>query len=178
MKALTSAVLSLLVLCCLAACGGDDVADDPKLSEEGKEVVQAVGGPFDAAEFRKFLKVLPEIPGLTAQNAGDGSGAGMSAAVKDAIKAQGWDENRFLYIYGHAMVMANYEQMQGMTAQLQDQFKDLPEDQRKVMEQMMAQQVGGQVDAFKAKVDEQVPASEQAIILDHMDALMTTMGMR
>ncbi|EGB15885.1 hypothetical protein DND132_2682 [Pseudodesulfovibrio mercurii] len=177
MRALTSALLSLLVLCCLAACG-NDVADDPKLSEEGKEVVQAVGGPFDAAEFKKFLKVLPEIPGLTAQNAGDGSGVGMSAAVKSAIASHGWDENRFLYIYGHAMVMANYEQMQGMTAQLQDQFKDLPEDQRKAMEQMMSQQVGGQVDAFKAEVDKQVPASEQAVIRDNMDALMTAVGMR
>ncbi|MGE4423975.1 MAG: hypothetical protein AB7D39_16880 [Pseudodesulfovibrio sp.] len=181
MKVFASALLSLLALAMLAACSGDDVADDPKLSDQGKEVVKAVGGPFTADEFSKFLADLPKVPGLTvktAQDASDASGAAMSAEVKSAIKSLGWDEDRFLYIYSHAMTMANLDQMQRMTAQMQDQFKDMPDEQRKAMEQMLSQQVGGQLNAVQAEVDKQVPASEQAIVRDHMGELMKTMGMR
>jgi hypothetical protein len=181
MRVLASALLSLLILGLLAACSGNDAADDPKLSDQGKEVIQAVGGPFSADEFEKFLADLPKIPGLTAQGAQDMSGASdaaMNAAVKDAITGLGWDEDRFLYIYSHAMTMVNLDQMQRMTGQMQAQLKDMPDEQRKAMEQMLSQQIGGQLAAVRAEADKQIPDSEQAIVRDNMDALMRVMGMR
>ncbi|WP_338668346.1 hypothetical protein [Pseudodesulfovibrio methanolicus] len=180
MRVLASALLSLLVLGMFAACSGNETADDPKLSDQGKEVVKAVGGPFTADEFRKFLDDLPKIPGLTksAQGASDASGAAMNTAVRNAIKDQGWDEDRFLYIYSHAMTMVNLDQMQRMTDQMQAQFKDMPDDQRKAMEQMLSKQIGGQLNDVQADVDKQVPASEQAIVRDNMDKLMRVMGIR
>jgi hypothetical protein len=157
------------------------VAEDRNLSDQGKEVVQAVGGPFSAAEFKKFLADLPDIPGLTArsgQDAANISGAALSGEVRNAIKSHGWDEDRFLYIYSHTMTMVNLDQMQRMTRQMQDQFKDMPDEQRKAMEQMLSQQIGGQLSAVQAEVDKQVPVSEQDIVRDNMDALLKTLGMR
>ena len=181
MKILASALLPLLLLGMLAACSGDDVADDPKLSAQGKEVVQAVGGPFDADEFDKFLADLPKISGLTAgaaQDAGDATGAALNAKVRSTLKDLGWDEDRFLYIYSHAMAMVNLDQMQRMTDQMQAQFKDMPDEQRQAMEQMISKQIGGQMDDVRADVDKHVPASEQAIVSDNMATLMQAMGMR
>jgi hypothetical protein len=181
MRVLASALLSLLALGLLAACSGNDAADDPKLSDQGKEVVQAVGGPFTADEFTKFLADLPKIPGLTAKGAqdmSDASGAAMNAAVKSAISGLGWDEDRFLYIYSHAMTLVNLDQMQRMTEQMQAQLKDMPDEQRKTMEQMLSQQIGGQLDAMQAEVDKQIPDSEQSIVRDHLDELMRVMGMK
>lgn len=180
MKAVSSALFLFLALFLLAGCSGDEVADDPKLSDEGKEIAKAVGGPFTADEFEKFLADLPGIPGMTAQSQrdiGDASGAGLSAAVLGAVKARGWSEDRFMYIYSHAMTMMNVEQMHRAMGQMQDQFKDMPEEQRQAMEQMMTQQMSGQMEAFQAEVDKQVPASEQAIILDNMDGLHTALGL-
>lgn len=179
MRVLTSVLLSLLALCCLAACGGDETPDDPKLSDEGKEIVRAMGGPFTEAEFKKFLADLPGIPGLAAQSmpaTDDASSA--SQAIKNAIVSHGWDADRFLYIYSHAMTMMNYDQMQHMAGQMRERFQGMPEDQRKVMEQTMAQQIGGQMEALRAEVDKQVPASEQDIVRKHMAALAKLMDMR
>ncbi|WP_207264958.1 hypothetical protein [Desulfovibrio sp. Huiquan2017] len=179
MRVLASVLLSLLALCCLAACGGNDAPDDPKLSDEGKEIVRAMGGPFTEAEFNKFLADLPEIPGLAAQSmpmADDASDA--SQAIKNAIGSHGWDEDRFLYIYSHAMTMMNYDQMQHMAGQMRERFQGMPEDQRKAMEQTMAQQIGGQMEALRAEVDKQIPTSEQDIVRKHMTALTKLMGMR
>jgi hypothetical protein len=181
MKVLASALLSLLVLGMLAACSGNDPADDARLSAQGKEVVKAVGGPFTADEFKKFLADLPKIPGLAAsppEDAGGASSASLNAEVKGTIKSLGWDEDRFLYIYSHAMTMANLDQMQRMTDQMQAQLKDMPDEQRKAMEQTLSKQIGGQLDAVQAEVDKQIPASEQAVVRDNMNALMKAMGMR
>ena len=180
MRAPASVLLSLLALFLLTACGGDDVADDPKLSDQGKEIVKVVGGPFTADEFDKFLADLPEIPGLTAermQDVGDGSDADLTQAAIDAVKARGWDEQRFMYIYSHTMTMMNLDQMQRVAEQMQDQFKDMPEDQRKAMEQMMGQQLGSQMEAVRNEVDKQVPSSEQALVRDNMVRLHTALGL-
>ncbi|AMK10518.1 lipoprotein [Pseudodesulfovibrio indicus] len=171
----------LLALFLLAGCSGDEVADDPKLSDEGKEIASAVGGPFTADEFEKFLADLPAIPGLTTQgqqDMGEVSDGPLSAAILGAVKARGWSEERFMYIYSHAMTMMNVEQMHRAMGQMQEQFKDMPAEQRQAMEQMMGQQLSGQMEAYQAEVDKQVPASEQAIILDNMDGLYKALGMQ
>lgn len=179
MRALASALLFLLALCCLAACGGDDAADEPTLSDEGREAVQAVGGPFTEAEFRKFLADLPGIPGLAAQSAEEADDvANASAAIRDAIVSRGWDEDRFLYIYGHAMAVMNHDQMRHMAGQMRERLEGMPEEQRKVMEQTMTEQLDGRLEAVRSEVDRQIPASEQAIVREHMNDLTRLMGMR
>ena len=173
-----SLLLMLAALVMLAGCG-DDVADDPKLSEEGKTIIEEVGGPFSASEFERFLADLPGIPGLTAESQkyiGDADGAALSAKVLGAIKAKGWDEERFMYIYSHTMTMVSAEQMNKATEQMQAQIKDMPEEQKKMMEQMMGQQMGGQMEAFQAELDKQVPASEQEIIKDSLPELRSMLG--
>lgn len=181
MRILAPTLLCLLLTGMLAACSGNDAADDPKLSEPGKEVVQAVGGPFTVDEFEKFLADLPKISGLTAataQDADDATGEALNTAVRDELRELGWDEDRFLYIYSHTVTMMNLVQMQRMTDQMEAQFKDMPDEQRKAMEQMLSQRIGGQLNDVQADVDKQVPASEQAIVRDRMDSLMNVMGMR
>lgn len=109
MKTRISALCLILTFSLLSGCG-DDVSNDPKLSEEGKTVITEMGGPFSADEFDRFLKDLPNIPGLTAesqQDMGDASGVALSTAVMDAAKSAGWDEERFMYIYSHAMTMVS-----------------------------------------------------------------------
>lgn len=173
-----SLLLMLTALVMLAGCG-DDVADDPKLSQEGKTIIEEVGGPFSASEFERFLADLPSIPGLTSESQkyiGDATGAELSAKVLTAIKAQGWDEERFMYIYSHSMTMVSADQMNKASEQMQAQLKDMPEEQKKIMEQMMNQQMGGQMEAFQAELDMQVPTSEQAIIRDNLPKLYSVLG--
>lgn len=173
--------LPLLFLFCLtmtAGCG-NDVADDPKLSETGKAIVEEVGGPFSESEFERFLADLPSIPGLTAGNReilDDDSEDGLPAQMKDAIKAKGWDEQRFLYIYGHTMTMVSTQQMGKAMAEMEAQLKDMPEDQKAMMEKMLKEQMGGSAEAMQSELDAQVPASEQAIIKDNMPKLHSLLG--
>lgn len=177
MKKLTY-ILSLLLIFALAGCGGDDTADNQQ-SPEAQEMTEQVGGPFTADEFEKFLVDLPSIKGLTA-HAGDGmiSGAALSAKIKSEVKGLGWNEDRFMYIFSHAISVANVDQMEDMSAQMTQQMAGMPEAQKKMMEQAMAEQMGGQMDALKAEVDKQVPASEQVIIRDNLDDLYKAMGLK
>lgn len=173
-----SLLLMFAALTLLAGCG-DDAADDPNLSEEGKAVVEEVGGPFSASEFKKFLADLPHIPGLTAESqkyVGDATGAALTAKVVAAAESLGWDSERFMYIYSHAMTMVSADQMNKVNEQMQAQLKDMPEEQKKMMEQMLAEQGGGQMEAFQAELDKQVPASEQAIIKDNLPELYSVLG--
>jgi hypothetical protein len=173
-----SLLLMLAALVMLAGCG-DDVADDPKLSEEGKAIVEEVGGPFSASEFERFLADLPSIPGLTSESQqyiGDATGAALTAKALAAVEAQGWDSERFMYIYSHAMTMVSAEQMSQVSEQMQAQLKDMPEEQKKVMEEMLGQQMGGQMEAFQAELDQQVPASEQDIIKNNLPKLYSVLG--
>lgn len=175
-----SLLLVLAALTMLAGCG-DDVADDPKLSEEGKAVVEEVGGPFSASEFEKFLADLPKIPGLTAESrqyVGDASGAALTAKVIAAAESLGWDSDRFMYIYSHSMTMVSADQINKVNEQMQAQLKDMPEEQKKMMEQMLAQQGGGQMAAFQAELDQQVPASEQEIVKANLPELYSVLGIQ
>ncbi|WP_319583153.1 hypothetical protein [uncultured Pseudodesulfovibrio sp.] len=180
MRTLASTLFFLLLASMIAACSGNDVADETKLSDQGKEVVQALGGPFTADEFKRFLADLPKISDLTAATVPetDDSGAALNVAVRNKLEDLGWDKDRFLYIYSHAMAMVNLDQMQRLTDQMQAQFKDMPEEQREAMEQMISKQMGGQMGDLRADVDKHVPATEQAIVNDNMKALMNAMGMR
>ncbi|BCS88550.1 hypothetical protein [Pseudodesulfovibrio sediminis] len=180
MKKLTCALCVLFLLGLLTACG-DEVADDPNLSEEAKALVEEVGGPFSESEFEKFMADLPEIPNITVEsrkNMGEVSGEALSAQILSAVEEQGWEKERFMYIYSHAMTMMGMQQMETMNTQMQAQMEDMPEEQKKMMEQMLAQQMGGQMEAYKAEVDKQIPASEQAIIMDNMDDLCTAFGVQ
>jgi len=170
----------LFILGLLTGCGSDEVADDPNLSSEAKSIVEEVGGPFSSSEFKKFLKDLPNIPSMTAQSqqdTGEVSGAALSAKILAEVKSRGWDEERFMYIYSHSMAVVNMEQINAMNEQVKAQMDGMPEEQKKMMEQMLAQQMGGQMEAYKAEVDKQVPASEQTIIRDNMEALYTAFGL-
>lgn len=179
MKTLPLALVLSLFLALLAGCGGDDVADDPKLSEEGKTMVTELGGPFSADEFDRFLKDLPEIPALTnfsQEGITQTSGMALRAAVKDAVEERGWDEERFMYIYGHTMHMMSLEQMDRMEQEMAAQLDGMPEEQRKMMEQMMGGQITAQKEAMQAEVDKQIPTSEQSIIADRMDDIHKAFG--
>jgi hypothetical protein len=181
MRALASALIFLLLPAMLAGCSGDEDADDPKLSAQGKEVVRSMGGPFTADEFDKFLADLPKVSDLAAATApaeGDTPGAALNEAVRDKLKKLGWDEDRFLYIYSHAMAMVNLDQMQRLTDRMRAQFKDLPEEQREAMGESFAKRIGGQMSDVRTNVDQHVPASEQAIVHKNMDKLMHAMGIR
>lgn len=179
MKKLAFALSLLFILGLLAACGGDEVADDPNMSEEAKTIVEELGGPFSAAEFDKFLADLPNIPGLTSesmQDLGDATGAALSAKVMQAAAAQGWEEERFMYIYSHVMTMVSADQMDKMTEQVKAQMDGMPEEQKKMMEQMLGNQVTGQMEAFQAELDQQIPSSEQEIIKDRMADIYKALG--
>lgn len=180
MRAPSSVLLSLLILPLmagmLAACG-DTPADDPGPLEQGHEAATAAGAPFTAGEFKKFLVDLPAIPGLAGRDA-DAEAGDLGEAVRDAITSRGWDQDRFLYIYSHAVTIMNLDQMRHMADGLRDRIGNLPEDKRKAMEQATAAQLDARLDTVRAEVDKQVPASEQAVIRDNMDALMNAMGMR
>jgi len=173
---LLSLPVLLLLAGMLAACG-DTPADDPAPSAQGDQAAGTEGGSFTPREFEKFLADLPAVPGLAEKDA-DADVQSLDAAVRDAISSRGWDEDRFLYIYSHAVTILNLDQMRRMAEQLRDRIKTLPEDKRKAMEQATAEQLDARLDAVRAEVDKQVPASEQAVIRDNMDALMNAMGMR
>nr|WP_287411157.1 hypothetical protein [Pseudodesulfovibrio sp.] len=180
MKKCAYAFCLLFILGLLTACGGDDVADDPNLSSEAKTIVEELGGPFSDTEFKKFLTDLPDIPSMTAQSQqdmGEVSGAALSAKILAEVKSKGWNEERFMYIYSHSMAMVNVEQINIMNEQVKKQMEDMPEEQKKMMEQMLNKQMGGQMEAYKAEVDKQVPASEQAIIRDNMETLYAAFGL-
>lgn len=178
MKKLAYALCLMLILG-LVGCGGDEVADTNQ-SAEGKAITEEVGGPFDLDEFEKFLKDLPSVAALT----GAGQQAmgqemdpvAMRAKVVDTVTDLGWSEERFMYVYSHAMSVMSLEQMDKMNEQMEAQMEGMPEAQKKMMEQMLAEQMGGQMEAVKAEVNAQVPASEQAIIRDHLGDLEKAFG--
>jgi len=171
-------ILSLIGL--LAACGGDE-AENPKQSVEAKAVTDEVGGPFSAAEFKKFLKDLPSIPGLTAASQKAMKTDALdsetrSAMVQSAIQALDWDENRFMYIYSHSISVMNVEQMTRAKAQMDTQMEKMSKAQQELMKQMVDDRMGNEMAALKAEVDKEVPASEQAIIHDNIEGLYAALG--
>ena len=180
-KLILSLLLTLAALTLLTACGGEDVADEPNLSEENKTIVEEIGGPFSASEFKDFLKDLPSIPGLTAESQkdlGEMRDEILPAAILAKVKDLGWKKERFMYMYSHTLTMINMEQMKAMSKQMAAQMDGMPEEQKKVMEQMMGQKMGGQMEAYKAEVDKLVPTSEQEIILDNMGELRSLFGIQ
>nr|WP_321513547.1 hypothetical protein [uncultured Pseudodesulfovibrio sp.] len=179
MKKCVYAFCLLLIFGLLPGCS-DDIADDPNLSSEGKTIVEEVGGPFSESEFKQFLEDIPKISTLTAWSQHDmteADGAALSSKILAEVKSKGWDEERFMYIYSHSMAMVNMEQLNIMNKQVATQMEGMPEDQKKMMEQMFAQQMGGQMEVFKAEVDKQVPLSEQDIIRNNMNELCTAFGL-
>lgn len=157
------------------------------LSDEARLVVEAAGGPFTAAEFDKFLADLPTIPELTALGAdtpeGDAGNAILPEEVLDTIRDMGWTEERFFYIYSHAVTVLSLDQMSRAMEQMRAQMAALPEAERQAMEQAMdtmSDALGGsmsvQAQALKDEIDSEVPASEQALILGNVDRLRTALG--
>ena len=176
MKKLHFMLTLFALLALLAACGGDETPET-KQSAESKAITEEVGGPFSAAEFKKFLDTLPAIPGLTAQGQGAVTGAALTAQVKAAAEAQGWTEERFTYIYSHAVSVLSLEQVDKTMQQMQSQLDSMPDDQKQMMQQMMGGELDKQRDSIKAEVDKQVPQSEQTIIYENIDQLRTALGL-
>ena len=169
--------ICLLLAFGLTACSGDETVENTQ-SPEAQEMTEQVGGPFTPDEYEKFLIDLPEIKSLVAKNIGDGvtDNAALSAKVLSEVKGLGWNEDRFMYIYSHAVSVANVKMMEDMSAEMSAQLQNMPDDQKKIMEQAMAEQMGGQMDAIKAQVDAEVPSSEQIIIRNNMSELFTALG--
>lgn len=179
MKKLALAFCILFILGLLTACGGDDLSEETNMSEEGKTIVEELGGPFSVSEFDKFLEDLPKIPGLTSesrQDLGDADGAALSSQVLSAVEGLGWDQERFMYVYSHVMTMVSADQMDKMTEQVAAQMDGMPEEQKKMMEQAMGGQITGQMEALQAELDKQVPSSEQEIIKDRMADIYKALG--
>lgn len=175
MKKLTFLLSLFALLSLLTACGGDD-APDSKQSAEAKAMTEELGGPFTADEFAQFLKTLPSIPGLTAQGHGAVAGDALNAQITAAAATLGWSEERFTYIYSHAISMLSMEQVDATVKQMEDQMAGMPAEQQELMKQMMGGELDKQRDTIKAEVDKQVPASEQKIIMDNMDELKAALG--
>ncbi|MDD3312983.1 hypothetical protein [Pseudodesulfovibrio sp.] len=169
--------LALIVLAALAAACGDDAPKKDAQSADDKALTQAVSGPFTEAEFKKFLADLPSVPGLSAHSQTAATGGVLSDQVKSAIKACGWDEDRFTYIYGHAVSMLGLDQVERTRGEMEKQLANMPEDQRKMMRQTMGGEMDRQCQAIRADVDKMVPAGEQAIVRGHMAALRSALGM-
>lgn len=157
------------------------------LSEEARLVVEAAGGPFTADEFERFLTDLPTIPELTALGADNTEAGAVNAIlpeeVLDTIRDMGWTEERFFYIYSHAVTVLNLDQMNQAMDQMRKQMAALPEDERQAMEQAMdamSEALGGsmsaQTQSLRDEIDSEVPASEQALILGNVDRLRTALG--
>jgi len=137
--------------------------------------------PLTEAEFQKFIKDIPEITRLTNPtiNAeGPKDPEVLSAKIAEVTTSLGWDQQRFLYVYGQAMTVMNYEQMVLMKRQMDEQIQGLTEEEQKMVEEMMAQQPQGQLEAVKQQVDRQVSPAEQQIIRDNLTALEEALGLR
>lgn len=156
MKTLRFLLPLLALLALLAGCGGDD-APDAKQSADAQAITEEVGGPFTKAEFKKFLDTLPSIPGLTAQGKGAVTGDALTAQVKAAAQSLGWSEERFAYIYSHAVSVVSLEQVDKTMQQMQAQMDSMPEEQRQAMQQMIGGELDKQRDSIKSEVDKQVP---------------------
>ena len=173
----TLALFALLALLSpLAGCGGDDATETDQ-TVQAKAITEEVGGPFTAAEFKKFLDALPAIPGLTAQGQDAATGAALTAQIKKAAEALGWSEERFTYVYSHAVSVVSLEQVDKTMQQMQSQLDSMPAEQKQAMQQMMGGELEKQREAIKAEVDKQVPQSEQTIIYENIDQLRTALGL-
>lgn len=166
----------LALLAPLAGCGDDKTTDEGQAAQ-AEAVTQEVGGPFTADEFKKFLDALPSIPGLTAQGQDAATGDALTAQISKVAKSLGWSEERFAYIYSHAVSVVSLEQVDKTMQQMQSQLDSLPDDQKQAMQQMMGTELDKQRQAIKAEVDKQVPASEQTIIYENIDQLRTALGL-
>ncbi|MBI9080721.1 MAG: hypothetical protein JEY79_13405 [Pseudodesulfovibrio sp.] len=178
-----SYALSLFVLLgLLVACGGEEETDTVKFSET-EPMTEKVQSPFTSAEFEKFLKDLPFIPGMTIRDGiatenASANQAPLSDKDLSTVKSLGWDEERFMYIYSHSVSVMSVEQMTQVMAEMNAQMENMPEEQKQMMKQMMNDQVRGQMDELKVEVDNLVPPSEQTIIRDNLNALYTALGIQ
>lgn len=171
-----------LSLMLIAGCGD---APETKQSSESEAVTEAVGGPFTADEFDRFLETIPEITKLTNPTLNPNMNGGkqvspeeVTAKVMEAARSMGWTEERFMYVYGQAMAVMNLDQLSRMQAQLGEQMQGMTEEQKATMEQMMGSNMDDRMAEVAQKVDEQVPVSEQKIIRDNMDELYRALGIR
>lgn len=186
MKHLNLTLMLIFSLVLFAGCSDNEtVAPEPpeatRDSAPESQVEAQSMAPLTEAEFQKFIKDIPEITRLTNPtiNAeGPKDPEVLSAKIAEVTTSLGWDQQRFLYVYGQAMTVMNYEQMVLMKRQMDEQIQGLTEEEQKMVEDMMAQQPQGQMEAVKQQVDRQVSPAEQQIIRDNLTALEKALGLR
>jgi hypothetical protein len=153
------------------------------LSPEAETAVAQAGGPFTADEFDRFLTDLSSIPELSARGMDtveDGPDATLPDEILTELNELGWNENRFFYIYSHAISVLSLDQMNRALEMMQAEMASMPAKQRQMMEQMINTQQGdpmsAQLQAVRDEVDSEVPASEQSLITANADRLRKALG--
>jgi hypothetical protein len=175
------AFIAGLVPCLLALLIITGPARAGELSDEARAAIEAVGGPFTADEFERFLTDLPTLPELTARGADAAPDAILPEEVVDTIRDLGWDEERFFYIYGHAVTVLSLDQMDRTMDLMRAQLAAMPAQEREAIERMMDDEAQGdpmaaQLKALRDEVDGEVPASEQALVLENAARLREALG--
>ncbi|MGM0643815.1 MAG: hypothetical protein ACQETC_08585 [Thermodesulfobacteriota bacterium] len=159
--------------------------------------------PFDESELNRFLSDLTDIPGLASggmqkmEAVKQGKSPDTEFMNQDmetantAIKKKGWDVNRFYYVFGHVMMVTAVETLDRITQNVSPQMeeavkaiKENPQLSGEQKEQMLRQMGEGMtgvdtdIKDLKAKVKDEVPASEQNLIKSNYSTICSAMGMQ
>ncbi len=159
--------------------------------------------PFDESELNRFLSDLTDIPGLASggmqkmEAVKQGKSPDTEFMNQDmetantAIKKKGWDVNRFYYVFGHVMMVTAVETLdritQNVSPQMEEAVKAIKEnpqlsgEQKEQMLRQMGEGMAGvntDIKDLKAKVKDEVPASEQHLIKSNYSTICSAMGMQ
>ncbi|WP_419786563.1 hypothetical protein [Pseudodesulfovibrio sp.] len=175
-------ILLLTLLAALLLTTG--CSDDTSKSEQSVPASEAVQKantpkaepPFTDEEFRKFLADLPNIPGMAAGNPAV-TGDELTAQAQEAIRKTGWSDQRFAYVYGHAVAMLSLEQVERTMEEMKQQLETMPKAQQQAMKDALGGEAEKQCQTIRTDVNAMVPASEQTVIRSHMAELRTAFGL-
>lgn len=147
-------------------------------SEEASTNTTVAKGPLTSAELDRFIHDLPSFPGLTT-NGKRAEGEmpdpeELSRQIAAKADELGWDEERFMYVYSHAMSVLSMAQMEAMTERMHAMVETMPESQKAMFETRMTERMN----AIRAEVDKEVPLAEQEIIVENLDKLYEAFGIR
>lgn len=157
---------------------------------------------FNAGELDRFLKDLPDIPGLTAQSVQNmeevqqGSvdqekwAKEMITQSQTAIQKKGWSSERFYYIYSHVMMVFSIENidrvMKSVAPQMAEAMKaiqnnaHLSQAQKDEMLQQMSQGMSGthpDIESLRDQVKNEVPPSERRLVQSRYSDICRIFGL-